>query len=205
MRMRSFVLAVLWLALLPSARAEYSYGTVGTGPSAVMDIGMGLPVYSNEYSQQYNSGTVGWSLNADILSQIGSSSFLWGVDMSLNFYGFNPTNSQVAGAQFTHSALGIAPLLTVLYRFDGVAGTDLHPRFGVATGPSVYLQRNRFTNPNTGQADSNTDTSIRWQTMLRPGLEWQIAKAFSVTAETDFGLISSDFIFQPEIRLSLLL
>lgn len=205
--MRTKIFLVLAaLAIGGGARAESTMGSYATSsPAYLVDFGFGFPIYSNEYTERFNSGGVGWSLNADVLSRIGSSDFLWGVDLALNFFGFSDSPTATPGARNTNGALGIAPLITVLYRFAPLPGTQFTPRFGLATGPQLYLQRSRYTNSLTNQADTSSNTSVRWQTLARPGIEYGIADSFGVTFEGAFGLVGSDFILQPSLRLAFLL
>ena len=198
----SKALLALMVAFATPVFAEEGASTAATTtppvPSLVFTAGTGLVIHSGNLARQYNSGTVGYALNAGVLSQVTEAPLYLGLDFAMNFFGYQPP----AGVT-DNSSVGLQFLPTMVYRFGEVAGYNVAPYFGFSAGPHLHVHRTRTSA--AGTTNSNSSTNLWFQLLARPGVDFNLMEMLAINVEPKFGVLNWDFIFLPSVNVSVAL
>ena len=213
------VSVILFLALLvrialgepeESSGGDMASATTAKSPATpklMLTLGPGAAVYSGNYSQLYDSGSLGYGLNATVVGQIADAPLYAGIDFALDFWGFNaPTGSALpAGTSMDRSLVGIQLTPTILYRFDPSKVYGIYPYFGLSVGPNFQVFRERTLDTLHSEIKSTSQTSVLFELLVRPGVDFQVADSVALNVETKFGVLDWDFVFLPQVNFVLLL
>ena len=174
-------------------------------PKLILTLGPGMAVHSGNYSQLYNSGSLGYGLNATVVGQVTDAPLYAGLDFALDFWGFDsPAGAALpSGSTLDRSLVGIQLTPTILYRFDPSKVYGIYPYFGFSVGPHFQVFRQRTIDTVHSAIKSTSDTSVLFELLVRPGVDFQLTDVVAINVESKFGVLDWDFIFLPQVNFVL--
>ncbi len=117
----------------------------------------------------------GWSISSALMAKpLDDQPLFVGGEVGLGFFS-------------GQTVLSLLP--TALYGFD-VGWANAHPYLGVAIGPALSFESSR-------------DNRILFEFLVRPGMQFDVAKNMFLTLEPKLGWLGSDFLFLPQASLVL--
>ena len=176
-------------------------------PKWRVTLGPGAVTYDGSYSQLYQSGSLGYGLNATVVSQLTDAPLYVGLDFALDFWAFDTPKGPglPAGTTMDRSVVGIQFTPTILYRFDPASPYHIYPYFGFSVGPNFQVFRQRTIDSAQSQVKSASDTNVLFELLVRPGVDFNLTDTVALNAEAKFGVLDWDFIFLPQVNFVLCL
>ena len=186
----------LWLALalgilaVPSQAADSISGSLSGHSGAVRRLtpvlrdaiptyqppGLWITLGSGMAMQQEIGG---WGIPISILSRVGHSTLFVGVDTGINFWEF------VIPGQGRVRRTGVPVLPTLIYQSENATTDMLHPFLGISGG--THLMK-----------IDNTVTPVL-EVLIRAGVQFDMSNLFSLSLDTRFGMLGTQFVFFPQL------
>lgn len=155
-----------------SSSSRYSIQHGSSSP-VLLNLGTGMPILR---------GSAGFGFNLGGLFKILDSHPLYlGGDLGFSFWNF-----RYYYYSYTSSAVSVSAFHVLLsMKYIHALERNLRLTGGISIGPSFAATSLPY------------DSGVLFTFLLRPGIQFDIAKSFSLGVETNFGVVGSSFAFYP--------